>query len=157
MSRWRHQMVVIVGCLWMVAWTVPAARACDCAWRPSVSEALDSAALVFEGTVERIETELRELGEGLPPYHWDVAVFRARRFWKGEPRPIVPLGGVRENTCNYRFDAGEAYVVFASAYGDGSNVLTAGLCTLTQRADTAAEMLQALGEGQPVPQVSGAQ
>lgn len=140
MSAWAFGLTLMVS---------PAAMACDCATLPTPAEELEGSSVVFEGRAARVEETPVNLSEELPPFHDQYTTFHARRFWKGEPRQIVEMVGMVENTCNYYFQAGIDYLVFATP--SGSDNFTTNICTLTRPSDEAEDVIQALGEGQPVP------
>jgi hypothetical protein len=61
----------------------------------------------FQGTAVRIE----------PRKHRSFTTFRVERVWKGPPRLTVEItgnGGTVVSSCDYPFNDGRSYVVFAS-------------------------------------------
>jgi hypothetical protein len=126
------------------------ASACSCAPPPAPTLALEASAVVFEGTAVTVPEppgEGVQQGFGAVEYRFNVA-----RSWKGDPGMEVRLTTNRSGAaCGRQFTKGETYIVYASAGDDG---LRDSACSRTRAVSSAADDLEALGEG-VVPHARG--
>jgi len=124
-----------------------AALGCVCISIPNVADSLKKADAVFVGKVESISEKRAKL--------------KVERVWKGKiPAEVVMLmgGSVFERegkepiefpftSCDYEFDVGEQYLIYASSFG--GNYYRTWVCTRTRGLQYAQEDLKELGEGKP--------
>ena len=115
------------------AWAFPSAtRACSCT-RQSVTEALEKAAVVFEGTT-------------LASYEgWSrQQVLRVEKVYKGRDR-LGQLAGVtvlgKGSSCAMKLQHGQRYIVYGQARG---HALTVSMCSRTKLISSAEEDLRML-------------
>jgi hypothetical protein len=131
----------------------PIAAACSCATPPTVTDAVESADLVFVGTVERIDKRWLGLAwmyvralfgkePDVKDYGFEVT-FRTTTIWKGRGKRTVSLfTGRGGGDCGYRFEEGKTYLVYAYCRG---NCYT-GICTRTGERNDAATDLAVLAK-----------
>ena len=110
MSTMKSVLVVAASLL-----AVPSAvYACSCAVM-AADDARRVAAMVFEGTVERIEP--------IPNSSSARATFRVVRVWKGDVERQVTLSvPAQPSMCPPHFAEGQSYVVYAEASDAGFRV-----------------------------------
>jgi hypothetical protein len=122
-----------------------AAFGCVCVSIPSVTDSLKKADAVFSGRVESISNKR--------------ATLKIEQVWKGElsDEVVMLLGGStfkprRKATikfpftsCDYEFDVGERYLIYASRMG--GKYFRTWRCTRTRRLQDAGEDLRELGPG----------
>jgi hypothetical protein len=138
--------VVAVSSSWLFAPSI--ASACSCEKNPDwtvqqqVAEGLDWADRVFAGTVTRFDDKDRTF------------VFRVDGVWKGDDAPeiVINWGYVRDdglvviNTCDFSFNAGGRYLVWAARTEQG---LKASACGLTSRWEQATRVVELLDKLTP--------
>jgi hypothetical protein len=128
--------------------------ACVCFGPPTPEEALEESAMVFLGTVVRLEAiapdepgETRIInGQTWPdPYDFYTrrALLRLERFWKGPRSPIVVLETGLFNSCAFDFDIGRRYLVYVH---ESDGALSTSICTRTKRFNIHIEDLKVLGK-----------
>lgn len=132
--------------------TSDVALSCVCV-TPGVPDAFKQADVVFAGEVVSISNRR--------------AKFKVEQAWKGvsSAEVIMLMGGsiMKRNrketivsvhtSCDYEFEVGERYLVYAG--GDG-RYFRAWTCSRTKRMSDAEQDLQKLGEGQPPKLKAGA-
>ncbi|GEM_PF-4403039 len=124
------------------------ASACLCDHMPTLDEAIESSAVIFEGTAERIDASSREPGtefvaeeDGVTASsRWLRTVLRVNRVWKGDPASEVWVESRVEQSCDYRFRSRQDYLVFI---GSGRYL---SVCSLTRPIGEAQELLRALSQ-----------
>ena len=113
--------------------------------RQDVAEQLEKAIAVFSGEVMRLDAL--------------TVQFRLEDVWKGEfgQHVVMPIsagqnpdGTVAYSSCDYVFQVGRKYLVFA--YGKSASTMRAYSCTRTialQRATSTVELLDQIGTRRP--------
>lgn len=141
----------------------PSAFGCVCDGIPTVAEELAGATAIFSGKFiaaeyrKGIVSELRSLGEHSTGEKVDYEVlvlkFQVARWWKGDPVSEVilitdqtrdPDGTEHFLDCDYPFEGGEHYLVYA--YGAETKLGTS-TCTRTRKLRKARKDLKILGKG----------
>ena len=130
--------------------------ACMCGDTPTVTDARDSALMVFSGKV--VDAEYRDgayFPNGKSAGSELTAHFRVDRWWKGEPLPDIFLFteqyqaadySISVSTCAYQFEVGKRYLVYAGFF---LGRLRAIYCSRTSVIEKATEDLEVLGKGRP--------
>jgi hypothetical protein len=118
-----------------------AARACSCLPKPPPAEALERAAVVFEGRTfahERFDTGP---GPGRIRFSFEVI-----RHFKGDPGPKVTVETAGHSAaCGRSFRQGVPYLVYAR---ERNGQLIDNLCSRTRLSSEASEDFEVLGEGE---------
>lgn len=107
----------------------PLVDACSCIPRRSVAESMESAHLVFLGTVERIDDRhagwrsawlsVRKFIGAEPKFseadaHGFKITFRVTTIWKGPAKRTMSIfTGRGGGDCGYKFEIGKTYLVYA--------------------------------------------
>lgn len=161
----QRSAMAFVICLFLAASEV---FACGCggssdvSFSDAVNTAVNGSAMVFAGKVvgfeyrkgipnEYMQSRREELGTD---FEWETKVvkFKAERWWTGEPATEVFLttaetknsdGTGSGSGCDYRFQLGETYLVYAYRKG---NELRTHSCSRTSLLSNTKD-LQILGEG----------
>lgn len=166
---------LLISLVFVLGVSVPAVVACGCPDMPGISfadkikGAVKNADAVFLGKVDRFEwvvgvpNVLIEMErENIPGLTWEskTVVFKPDRLWKGSADPdiVVATDSARRSdgistvsSCDYQFEEGKTYLVFAHQEGW---YLKTGACSLTRREDQIKEILPVLGPGKkPVKRV----
>jgi hypothetical protein len=130
----------------------------------SPAEQFASAAMTFEGVVERVSdrwTFLRRMkmyllalvnrSPGYDQYDFGFEItFRVGRMWRGPgSRTVKILTGRGGGDCGYRFERGKRYLVYA--YKDTGEAWGTGICTRTRAIEHAGEDLAYLKNVRLVP------
>jgi hypothetical protein len=107
------------------------ALSCVCISKPP-AESLQEAGAVFSGKIVALRaTEV---------------VVQVEKVWKGQlPESFTLYVGSRNNTCNYRFERGEKYLIYAVEHpngGGGGPALKASKCLGTKKLRHAEKDLQ---------------
>lgn len=111
MSTMKSVLVVVAGLLFAAP---SAVHACSCAVM-DVTGARRAAAMVFEGTIVRIDQ---------PPNSGTArATFRVERVWKGTVSREVTLNvPAQPSMCPPHFEQGHTYIVYAASSDAGPSV-----------------------------------
>ena len=116
---------------------VEASRACSCVYPQSACEGYWPANAVFDGTVTKIESIVREeqvAGRTLPST-MHLVTLEVKQSWKGVDGPVVQVVTSTDGaSCGFDFKTGRRYLVFSSGYGDDGRLLVS-LCSLTREFD----------------------
>ncbi|NQX47345.1 hypothetical protein HQN87_18595 [Paenibacillus tritici] len=123
--------------------------ACSCVMPAPPLEAMEKSAAIFEGTVVRIEEEVKPMQSSMDPVS---VTFQVGSRWKGEVgEQVTVTTALSDASCGFEFTEGERYMVYASgeeAEGNGGTTkLTVSLCSRTALFSGAQEDLNALGAG----------
>jgi len=134
-----HYNVIAVTVLAVVALFASEAAACSCAppEQPSqavTDKAVASATAVFLGypvviRLEPVTVTLRERTFDMRTIAIVRTQFRVLRSWKGVDSPLVWITASEGRGCEYEFEIGRSYVVYA--YGH-SAALTTNTCSRTR-------------------------
>lgn len=123
----RQSIIVLKGPLLFylaLLFLFSSARACDCVTPSTATVGLEYADAVFIGSVISIE----DYGYG------KKSAFRVKQAWKGVPKEFVEIvTGSCTDPCNYKFDIGESYLVYAFK----SDELTTNRCLRNQKTEDA--------------------
>lgn len=118
------------------------ARACSCVTPPPPPQALQAAAMVFDGTVTRVQ-----LGSSGVPFAPLTVTFAVHTQWKGVMSGTVQVTTADDGAmCGYHFVLGKRYIVYADGGLGGTEV---SLCSRTRPYDDAEAA--ALGPDNPPP------
>ncbi len=135
----RTFAIAFVGLTWLV---VPPAIAdgCSCLGGVPLCQTVPMTDVIFEGTVESINTRSFEkaFGDRSLVFSERVVRFRDVKALKGESQAVVHTAA-QESACGYSFSVGKRYVIAAYKAGDGS--LSTGICSLTKPIEEADELL----------------
>ena len=93
-------------------------EACSCASRPTVSEAFEAAAVVFEGVVA-VEERIAHGPQRLPFHRY---VFEVSRSWKGVTSPTAEILTPSIISCGIKLKTGKQYSIFG--YGEAPYTVT---------------------------------
>jgi hypothetical protein len=149
-----------VACVAVLLVGAPPALACDCPpLKPPTSAVRTEAPIVFEGQVVEIVERSLHITRTTPsdstgetrPLGREV-VFQVTRAWAGVTSRRVSLF-IEDGDCTFTFEAGQRYVVFATR--DSRGRATTTVCTRTQEADRAEDVLKALGQGKQIRRSRG--
>jgi hypothetical protein len=154
----RH--VTILLALLFIFVATSSALGCSCEKTSSVSKALKQADAVFSAKFVGAEYRkgivdgLRRIMEGREgkktEYEVLVLKFEIEHWWKGTPVNEVILitettrdadGGKTSSNCEYAFEEGEDYLVYAD---NGESGLETSICTRTKRLKEAEQDLKVL-------------
>jgi hypothetical protein len=140
--RGRGAVIVLLITLAVIRKTY----ACQCGVRLSPKEALGTSVAVFAGTVYDIRAvrfdSLRDRASVvLKEIHFTVG-----RVWRGDVViNRVLIAGVSD--CDYTFERGRTYLVYADAVDPATGYLTASVCRPTKLIELAVEDLRVIGSG----------
>ena len=123
------------------------AFACQCGRLPTLDEAVGKSSLVFQGTVEDIDSRPVSVGLGAEPWRIDEVSWRVSRVWKGTTERQFTLT-TGTSSCDYRFQKGHEYVIFTETINGRAR---ASKCMPTTTIEDGDEVLRQLGPGNPVP------
>jgi hypothetical protein len=107
------------------------AYACRCEYIESPQVALNDATAVFAGRVISVDASRS-------------VTFSVSQIWKGEVSQQLVLNSFSGNSCSFKFQVGQDYLVYATGQ---SNSLGTGLCNRTRQLSAAGEDLATLGIG----------
>ncbi len=130
----------------LLAGTSRPASACSCAESPTVAAAKDTATAVFAGTVTEASGGSGGIDSALGL--GDSVTFRVERSWRGVETQSVRLSvqlGAGGGTCEYEFQQGRAYLVYALPSDTPDAPLQTNICTRTAPLAAAGEDLRLLG------------
>ena len=122
------------------------ADACQCGHRPGPLEALPRSIAVFDGTVIRRSPFLAHVQGSLAVLERNE--FLVHYAWRGpnEDRIVILTGF---SNCDYLFDVGTRYVVFARFTHEADIGLESSICLPTDTFRRSEQALSALGPGFP--------
>ena len=132
----------------MVLYPPACAHACSCAMPPGsqkerAERALSDSDAVFSGEVVRIDRPSGPMHSSGDP---ETDTFRVLESWKGPGSGTLEVKTpVSDASCDYPFEEGREYLVYAS---EKRQVLEVDLCGETKPLPKAKEDLAALGEGE---------
>ncbi|QRN98687.1 hypothetical protein JRI60_06470 [Archangium violaceum] len=136
--------VAVLLVLGLLAWPM-GAWACSCSLELDVRDALETARekaeLIFRGRVDDIHEDFGEDYQG--PYV-GRATFTVLETFKGKAAPKRVLS-LSDNMCEYLFDKGVEYLVYAS--GSEKQGFGTSVCTRTQSARGASVEMESLRSG----------
>ncbi len=137
MAKSQMKTLLLTTVLFLV-WVKPV-FACSCGTIP-FNEALESSTEIFIGTVVKIEL-VRDLFPSKPAehvpfmrqYYW-IAEFEVSKKWKGNKKSKIIIAQTF-NSCEFRFNFDNEYLVFATESGsfswNGTRNHTTWLCSRT--------------------------
>ena len=136
-------------CIELIA--VTDAAACQCGSIPAPSEALERSEAVVAGLVTsivRVKTPIEVSGRKVLVRAQEVEI-KVSEVWKGTPTATLRVV-VGRSDCDYRFSAGEAFLIYVDRIQGRGGELTATICKPTKRLSAAAKDRQELGPSQKV-------
>jgi len=118
--------------------------ACQCGVRLPPTESLQKSVVVFAGTAyETRAVRFESVGADRASIVLKEVHFTATRTWRGEVGSnVVLLMG--SSDCDYPFELGRAYLVYADVVDSATGYLTASICGPTKRLELAGEDLRLL-------------
>jgi hypothetical protein len=135
-----HRLIITVSLLLLPE----VARGCQCGSRPSALEAVPISSEVFEGTVlRRVPFLSRVEGSFTVLERIDFIVHQAWRGSNDGRRTLVTGYG----NCDFLFEAGTRYLVFAVPYNWHPPSLGSSICLPTTSTREASQALSDLGPG----------
>jgi hypothetical protein len=131
--------------LLLVLAVVRPAYACQCGVRLSPTAALDRSVTVFAGTVNDVRAvRFESVARDRPSVVLKEVRFTTDRIWRGDGRSDVVLL-IGSSDCDYPFELGRSYLVYAEGVDSATRYLTASICGPTKRLERASEDLRTLG------------
>jgi hypothetical protein len=133
----------VIALLFTLA-VVRSGYACQCGVRLPPAESLDKSVAVFAGTVNDLRTVRFEsvAGDRASVVVKEVR-FTANRIWRGDGgSSVILLMG--NSDCDYPFELGYTYLVYADGVDSATGYLTASICGPTKRLELASEDLRLL-------------
>jgi hypothetical protein len=108
-------------------------------------EAAKKAVIVFAGTVSDIRTvRFESVGGNRQSVQFKEVRFSATRIWRGEAGSyIILLFG--NSDCDYPFEAGQSYIVYADGVDATTGYLGASICSPTKKLELASADIRLLG------------
>ena len=117
---------------------------CECDEQRTVEEEFTVAAVVFVGTVDKLDVPHWDPEMGFPRSN-DIR-FKVSRTFKGTTSTKATVSVQPLSACAYTFILGKEYLVYAFSHPLSPSVLTTSACSRTAPAEDADDDLEMLSE-----------
>jgi hypothetical protein len=140
----------VIGLLLTLA-IIRSGYGCQCGVRLPPAEFLDKSVAVFAGTVNDIRSvRFESVSADRASVALKEVRFTANRIWRGSVGSnVVLLMG--SSDCDYPFEQGRAYLVYADGVDSATGYLTASICSPTKRLALATEDVRLLHSSRQLP------